>query len=153
MLNMAAVNMGCKYFYSGVWNSLVMFLGATLLSHTIVLSSIFSIISKLVPTMAVLIYTLPHTPTVNDGSFLSTSSLTHIVRLVDDSHALPGVRQYFKVDLVCFSKHFMDPEYSLQHLLAICISLFIRFYSDHLPIGWIAVLFPWYLICVNLSKC
>lgn len=47
-----------------------MFPGVTLLDHTFVLASIFPVICKLIPTMAVLIYILLHTPKFYEDSFL-----------------------------------------------------------------------------------
>lgn len=101
-----------------------MFPGVTLLDHTFVLSSISSVICKLIPTMAVLIYILLYTPKFYEGSFLWDET-----------------RFQSSFSFVFSWRHFWDPEQFLQYLLTICLFVFQSVFSVHFPIC-LAVLFP-----------
>lgn len=112
-----------------------MFPGVTLLDHTFVLSSVFSVICKLILTMAVLIYILPHTPKFYEGSFLCDET------------------RFQSCFSLCFHGGiFWDPEQFLQYLLTICLFVFQSVFSVHFPICCLAVLFPCYLISIIVCK-
>ena len=63
-----AMNMGYTYLYIGEWSFIYVPRSDIAGSY---ISSIFNILvfAKLTITMTILIYTPPHIPTVNDGSF------------------------------------------------------------------------------------
>lgn len=107
----------------------------------VVLVLIFWEIAKLISTMAIL---ANYSAKVSKGSFLSMSSPVFVIVFVDDSHS-DWVRWCLK------GVYFSFPWWQgilnvLKHLLTICISFFFNHLFTNLPICYLAVSFPWYLI-------
>ena len=87
-------------------------------------------------------------PTVEKGSFFSTSSLAFIIcRLFDDGHS----DQCEVIPYCSFNFHFSiinDVKHLFMYLLAICISL-ENVCLDFLPIFWFGCFFLFILNCVS----